>query len=83
MSDLENLVKSFESENETTCNHRVPPGDEKIVFIHDSYQKKYGRIYEFSDQEYKILTLLLGKTDLPPDSYQFVAAVKDFNISES
>jgi|ETNvirenome_6_85_1030632.scaffolds.fasta_scaffold03239_7 uracil-DNA glycosylase family 4 len=82
MSDLENLVKSFESENETTCSHRVPPGDEKIVFIHDSYQKKYGRVYEFSDQEYKILNLLLKKTDLPSDSYQFVAAVKDFNVSE-
>ncbi len=82
MSDLENLVKSFEKEDEPSFSHRVVPGDEKIVFVHDSYQKKHGRIYEFSDKEYDILNRLLGKTDLPSDSYQFVAAIKDFNVRE-
>ena len=82
MTDLENLLKNFETEESSPCPHREETGDEKIVFIHDSYQKKYGRVFEFSDKEYKILTTLLEKTDLPPDSYQFVAAIKDFNVNE-
>lgn len=81
MSDLENLFDSFENEESKTV-FRQDVGEEKIVFIHDSYQRKHGRIYEFSDQEYKILTTLLDKTLLPSNSYQFVAAVKDFNVKE-
>tara|TARA_R110000822_G_scaffold43480_1_gene117293 strand:+ start:764 stop:1753 length:990 start_codon:yes stop_codon:yes gene_type:complete len=81
MSDLENLFDSFEEkESRTTFVQDV--GVEKIVFVHDSYQRKHGRTYEFSDQEYNILKILLEKTLLPAGSYQFVAAIKDFNVKE-
>ena len=82
MSDLENLFNSFENQECTNDLVRLPVGDEKIVFIHDSYQRKYGRVYEFNDDEYKVLTDLIAKSDLPSTSYQFVAAVKDVNIKE-
>ena len=81
MSDLENLLESFESTG-CECAYRQPVGSEKIVFVHDSYKKKRGQVYEFTDQEYGILTSLLRKTKLPSNSYQFVAAVKDFNVEE-
>ncbi len=81
MADLDNLFNSFENSEEDEV-YRQSTGDEKIVFIHDSYQKKYGRIFEFSDEEYQILTSLIEKSNLPADSYQFVAAVKDFNVKE-
>ena len=81
MSDLDNLFDSFE-EKESQTAFVQDVGVEKIVFIHDSYQRKHGNIYEFSDQEYKILKTLLEKTLLPAGSYQFVAAIKDFNVKE-
>ncbi len=81
MNNLDNLFNSFENDEEPDI-YRQPVGDEKIVFIHDSYQKKYGRVYEFNDDEYGVLTDLLRKSDLPENSYQFVAAVKDFNVKE-
>ena len=81
MKELENLFKTFEKENKTEIT-RQEVGEEKIVFLHDSYQKKYGRVFEFSDNEYKILSLLLEKTAIPEDSYQFVAAIKDVNVNE-
>ena len=81
MNNLDNLFNSFEKDEEPDI-YRQPVGDEKIVFIHDSYQKKYGRVYEFNDDEYGVLTDLLRKSDLPENSYQFVAAVKDFNVKE-
>jgi len=52
------------------------------VFIHDSYTQYRGKVYEFSNKEYKVLESLLQKTKLPPDSYQFVAAVKAFDVIE-
>jgi len=82
MSNLDNLFNSFEKEEKASNIHKTPTGDEKIVFIHDSYQKKYGRVYDFSDEEYKVLTDLIGRSELPANSYQFVAAVKDFNVKE-
>lgn len=39
-------------------------------------------MYEFSDKEFDILSTLLNKTKLPRDSYQFVAALKSFNVRE-
>jgi uracil-DNA glycosylase family 4 len=81
MNNLENLFDSFQKEEDDDI-FRQEVGDEKIVFVHDSYQKRYGKVYEFSDEEYKILSMLLEKTDLPRDSYQFVAAIKEFNVKE-
>ena len=53
-----------------------------MVFIHDSYMQKYGKTYSFDDEEYGILTSLLGKTTIPKDSYQFIPAIGGFNMRE-
>jgi uracil-DNA glycosylase family 4 len=81
MNSLENLLDSFQKEDDDDI-FRPDIGTEKIVFIHDSYEKRYGKVYEFSDDEYSILSTLLKKSVIPRDSYQFVASVKDFNVSE-
>jgi uracil-DNA glycosylase family 4 len=81
MNSLEKLIETFQ-ESENICEFRMPVGEEKIVFVHDCYVKKYGKVFEFSDEEYQILTSLINKSQIPPSSYQFVAAVKAFNVSE-
>lgn len=81
MSNLENLFDSFEKEDGGNI-FRQPAGEEKIVFVHDSYQKKYGRVFEFSDEEYKVLSHYIEKSLLPSGSYQFIAAIKGFNVKE-
>ena len=81
MNSLEKIIDNFEK-SDGVCDFRIPVGDEKIVFIHDCYQKKYGKVFEFKDEEYQTLTSLLGKTKIPSSSYQFVAAVKTFNVTE-
>jgi len=82
MQELENLFDSFKKEDDSAAVFRSEVGEEKIVFVHDSYTQKRGRVYEFSDKEFDILSTLLKKTKLPIDCYQFVAALKSFNARE-
>ena len=79
--DLDNILDSFENEEKKTV-YRENVGDEKIVFIHDSYRKKYGKTYSFDDKEYGILSTLLGKTNIPDGSYQFVPAIGGYDMRE-
>ena len=82
--DLENLLQKFEKDEQTTKGRGVEEtlGPEKILFIHDSFHRKHGQTYQFSDQENRILEGLISKTKLPQGSYQFVAAIKEYNIRE-
>ena len=82
MKDLENIFDSFKKEEEVASVFRNDTGLEKIVFVHDSYTQRRGRVYEFSDKEFDILSTLLGKTKLPSGTYQFVAALKGFDVKE-
>jgi len=82
MQELENLFDSFEKEDSSSSVFRSDVGPEKIVFVHDSYTHRRGRVYEFSDKEFGILSSLLKKTKLPIDCYQFVAALKSFDTRE-
>ena len=43
MNNLDNLLDSFEKEEDDDI-FRLDPKEEKIVFVHDSYQKKYGKV---------------------------------------
>jgi len=78
---LDSLLNSFENDEKKQV-HREDVGDEKIVFIHDSYRQKYGKTYSFDDEEYGILSTLLAKTNVPPSSYQFIPAIGGFNMRE-
>jgi len=77
--NLDKLIDSFEK---TENFYREELGDEQIVFVHDSCVMQRGQVYEFTDEEYGILKTLLEKTDLPPNSYQFVAAIKEVGLTE-
>lgn len=79
--DLDNILDSFENEEKKTV-YREKVGDEKIVFVHDSYRKKYGKTYSFDDKEYGILNSLLHKTNIPDGSYQFVPAIGGYDMRE-
>ena len=79
--ELDSILDSFENEEKKKI-YREDAGDEKIVFLHDSYRQKYGKTYSFDDEEYGILTSLLGKTNMPEGSYQFVPAIGGFNMRE-
>jgi len=78
---LDSLLNSFENDEKKNV-YREEVGDEKIVFIHDSYRQKYGKTYSFDDDEYGILEKLLAKTGVPDGSYQFVPAIGAFNMRE-
>jgi uracil-DNA glycosylase family 4 len=78
--ELEKLFENFEKDE--TAAHREELSSEKIVFIHESFQQKNGKVYQFSDDEFRVLSGLLNKTKLPYNSYQFVAAVKLFGARE-
>ena len=77
--DTDDLLKSFENAENT---HSQEVGSEPIIFIHDSCVKQAGQIYSFPDDEYGVLTQLLGKTKLPSHEYQFLAAIETFGVSE-
>lgn len=79
MKDLDSLLKTFQDEENF---HREDPGTEEIVFVHDCYHKVNGKVYEFTDQEYGVLTNLLESTQLPQNSYQFIPAIKSFDVRE-
>jgi len=81
MSNLENIFKSFEKDNETPI-FRLETSDEKILFIHDSYRRIHGETYSFTDNENSILTSLLETTKMPKGHYQFIPAIGGFNLSE-
>jgi len=78
---LDSLLNSFENDEKKQV-HREDVGEESIVFIHDSYRQKYGKTYNFDDEEYGILSTLLAKTNIPPGSYQFIPAIGGFNMRE-
>ena len=78
---LDSLFNSFENDEKKQI-HREPVGEEKIVFLHDSYRRKYGKTYNFDDDEFGILESLLEKTSVPEGSYQFVPALGAFNLRE-
>lgn len=78
---LDSLFNSFENEEKKKI-HREPVGFEKIVFLHDSYRKKYGKTFTFDDEEYGIMEALLSKTSVPDGSYQFIPAIGGFNMRE-
>jgi uracil-DNA glycosylase family 4 len=81
--NLENILKTFEDEEKREvfrdCEFH---GEEKIVFLHDCLHRKQGKTYQFPDKQFGILSQLLEKSDLPSDSYQFVAAIKCANLTE-
>ena len=77
--NIDEIIKSFELAENT---HQEEVGSEPIVLIHDSCVKQRGEVFSFRDDEYSILTQLLNKTKLPPDDYQFVAAIKQLGVSE-
>ena len=77
--NLDKLINSFEK---TENFYREELGDEKILFIHDSCVRQRGQAYEFFDTEYSMLKSLLDKTDLPDNSYQFAAAIKEVGLTE-
>ena len=76
---IDEIIKSFEKAENT---HQESVGSEHILFIHDSCVKQRGQVYAFKDDEYGVLTQLLGKTKLQADEYQFVAAIKSLGVSE-
>ena len=78
---LDSLLNSFENDEKKNV-HREDVGTEKIVFIHDSYRQKYGKTFAFDDEEYGILTTLLGKTGVPDGSFQFIPAIGGYNMRE-
>jgi len=77
--NLDEIVKSFEKAENI---HVEEVGSEPILFIHDSCVKQRGDIYAFKDDEYGVLMRLLGKTKLPEEEYQFVAAIQQLGVSE-
>lgn len=77
--DIDDILKSFENEEKT---YTQDVGSEEIVFIHDSQVKQRGQVYSFRDDEYGVLMQLLEKTALPRDSYQFIAAIETYGVSE-
>jgi uracil-DNA glycosylase family 4 len=78
--ELEKLFENFEKDDSPA--HREELGEEKIVFVHESFHQKNGSIFQFTDEEFQVLNGLLNKTKLPLGSYQFVAAVKLFGARE-
>ena len=78
---LDSVFNSFENDEKLNV-HREPVGDEKIVFLHDSYRRKYGKTYSFTDEEYGIIETLLAKTAIPTGSFQFVPALGAYNLQE-
>ena len=78
---LDSLLNSFENDEKKNV-HREDVGTERIVFIHDSYRQKYGKTFAFEDEEYGILTSLLGKTGVPDGSFQFIPAIGGYNMRE-
>jgi len=77
--DIDEILKKFEKEEDA---HRETVGSEDILFIHDSCVMQRGQVYSFKDDEYSILNQLLGKTKVPDNSYQFIAAIKHLGVSE-
>ena len=77
--NLDKLIDSFEK---TENFYREELSTEKILFIHDSCVRQRGQVYEFHDTEYSMLKSLLDKTDLPDNSYQFTAAIKEVGLTE-
>jgi uracil-DNA glycosylase family 4 len=77
--NLDKLINSFEK---TENFYREELSDEKILFIHDSCVMQRGQVYEFSDNEYSMLKSLLDKSDIPDNSYQFAAAIKEVGLTE-
>jgi uracil-DNA glycosylase family 4 len=81
--NLENILKSFESEEKREIFRDSEfHGTEKVIFLHDCLHRKNGKLYQFPDKQYQILETLLEKSDLPSDAYQFVAAIKCADITE-
>ena len=77
--DSDSLLKSFLQDEQS---HREELTDAKIVFVHDSFHRENGITYEFTEEEFGILSHLLEKTELPANSYQFVASVKSYGLRE-
>jgi len=75
----DSLLKSFLQDEQF---HRESLTDAKIVFVHDSFHRENGVTYEFTEEEFGVLSHLLGKTSLPDNSYQFVASVKSYGLRE-
>ena len=77
--ESDSLLKSFLQDEQY---HREELTDAKIVFVHDSFTRENGITFEFTDEEFGVLSRLLEETQLPPDSFQFVAAIKSFGVRE-
>jgi len=81
--NLENILKSFEDEEKREIFRDTDfHGTEKIVFLHDCLHRRRGKMYQFPDNQFQALQALLENSDLPSDSYQFVAAIKCADITE-
>jgi len=76
----DSLLNSFMNDEQF---HREEVTDAKIVFVHDSFHRENGVTYEFTDEEFGVLSHLLEQTKLPNNSYQFVAAIKSYGFRES
>ena len=76
----DSLLNSFMNDEQF---HREVVTDAKIVFVHDSFHRENGVTYEFTDEEFGVLSHLLEQTKLPNNSYQFVAAIKSYGFRES
>jgi len=75
----DSLLKSFLQDEQF---HREELTDAKIVFVHDSFHRENGITYEFTEEEFGVLSHLLEKTKLPANSYQFVASIKSYGLRE-
>jgi len=82
MQDLEKLIQTFEETSSEFDIIQNPVGEEEIVFVHSSYHKSMGQVFNFPDNEYGIFTKLLKQTKIPENSYQLVPAIKLANIPD-
>tara|TARA_R110000765_G_scaffold39488_3_gene85865 strand:- start:12856 stop:13830 length:975 start_codon:yes stop_codon:yes gene_type:complete len=82
MQDLDKLIQNFEESSSESDIINNPVGEEDIVFVHSSYHKSMGQVFNFPDNEHGIFMKLLAKTKIPPNSYQLVPAIKLAGIPE-
>ena len=77
--DLEKIIESFDKAEKAVEYSAKDVGDEKIVFITTCQHREQGRLYDFSDHEYAVITSLLEKTNVPKGHYQFIPAIREPN----
>jgi hypothetical protein len=80
--DIEKILESFDEQEKNKDYSSNSVGDEKIVFVTPCRYRERGKLYDFNDNEYAIVSHLLEKTNLPDGHYQFVPAIREPNIKE-